>query len=174
MDARLARDAGEHLGGVGELRLPFRTDEAGCFDALQAGGREPVDQFDFVGGGDEGLLVLQAVARADFDDADVSVHAGSDSTSASATSAASASTKSPATARTSAMVPARGAFRLNSIFIASITITSWPASTPPPVAALTTTPRPGTGATTFSAPAPAAPRSCRSLASGRTEARRGG
>src|SRR5690606_13084606 len=155
MDAGLARDAGEHLGGIDQLWYPFRTDEAGRLDALQTGGREPVDQRDLVGGGDQSLLVLQPVARADFDDADVVVHADSEAC-ANATSTASASTKSPAAARTSAMVPARGALRLSSIFIASITITSWPASTTSPAAALTTTTRPGIGATTLSAPAPVA------------------
>src|SRR5690606_25784706 len=74
-DSRQAPDAGEHLGCVGQLRHPFGADEAGGLDAAQAGGREPVDQLDLVGSGNELLLVLQAIARADLDDADEVVHA---------------------------------------------------------------------------------------------------
>src|SRR5690606_25502453 len=169
MDARATGDPGEHLGGVGQLRHPPGADEAGRLDALQAGGREPVDQFDLVGAGDHRLLVLQPVARADLDDAYVAGQGGahvSAPASARATSTVSASTKSPACAWIAATVPARGAFRLSSIFIASITITSWPASTVSPALALTTTTRPGIGATTLSAPAPAVPASCRYIATG--------
>jgi len=67
---RASLDGGEHLGGVGQLRHPLRTDEAGRLDAEQAGARQPVDQFHLVGSGDEGLLVLQTVAWPDLDDAD--------------------------------------------------------------------------------------------------------
>src|SRR5690606_18231704 len=154
MHARSAGDAGIDLGGVGQLRHPLRADEAGRLDAPQPGGGEAVDQGDLVGGGDRRLLVLQPVARADLDDADRRLHAAS--AFSSATSTASASMKSPAAARTSATVPARGAFKLSSIFIASITISSWPASTTSPAATRATTTRPGIGASTRSVAAPAA------------------
>ena len=37
--ARAPRDAGEHLGGVGHLRHPFRADERRHFDHRQAAPR---------------------------------------------------------------------------------------------------------------------------------------
>ena len=52
---RPARDAGEHLGGVGHLRHPFRADERGDFDHRQAGRRQPVDELDLVAGRDRRL-----------------------------------------------------------------------------------------------------------------------
>ena len=69
--ARPSRDAGEHLLGVRHLRHPFRADERRDFDDGQAGGAQPVDELDLVGGRDGDALVLQAVARPDFDDGDV-------------------------------------------------------------------------------------------------------
>ena len=55
------------------------------------------------------------------------------------------------------MVPARGAFKASSIFIASITISSWPSSTTSPAATRTSTTRPGIGAARWRAPADSAP-----------------
>ena len=63
-----AVDAGHDGGAVGHLRHPFRRYERGGFDVLQAGLRQPVDQFDLDLGRDEVLFVLQAVAGTDFDD----------------------------------------------------------------------------------------------------------
>src|SRR5690606_10441708 len=161
-DARLAFDPCHHLGRVRQLRYPFRADEAGGLDAAQAGGREPVHQRDLVRGGDHRRLVLQAAARGDLDDADEVAHAAS-AASPTTTSTASASTKSPATARSAATVPARGALTDSSIFIASITSSSAPASTCWPASTRTTTTRPGIGARTWPSPAVSSP-PARSLA----------
>ncbi|MNV49510.1 hypothetical protein D3C71_1414680 [compost metagenome] len=73
-DAGAALDAGEDLGGIGQLRHPLRADETGGFDAEQAGGREPVDQLDLVGGADQLFFILQTIARAYFNDTDEVVH----------------------------------------------------------------------------------------------------
>src|SRR5690625_2795293 len=70
-------DAAVHLRGVGHLRNPGRIDEAGGLDGAQAGTAEPVDQLDLGPRRHDGALVLQAVARADFDDADGVGHRGS-------------------------------------------------------------------------------------------------
>src|SRR5690606_616049 len=121
-------NAGHHFRSVGQLRHPFRADEAGRLDAAQAGGREPVDQGDLVGGGHHRRLVLQAVARGDLADAHAVAHAAS-SASSTCTSTASASTKSPAAARNADTTPSRGALTDSSIFIASITSSSSPAAT---------------------------------------------
>src|SRR6185437_14685733 len=74
--ARYLANAAEYLRRIGKLRHPLGADEAGGLGGLQAGGRETVDQCDLHLGWQQGLLVLQAVAGADFDDADVvvSVH----------------------------------------------------------------------------------------------------
>ena len=66
--ARPPRDAGEHLGGVGHLRHPLRADERRHFDHRQARRAQAVDERDLVGGRHERALVLQPVARPDFDD----------------------------------------------------------------------------------------------------------
>ena len=68
-DAWPALDAAEHLGGAGHLWHPFGRDEAADFDVAQAGGAQLIDQAHLVGDADRLLLVLQAVARADFDQA---------------------------------------------------------------------------------------------------------
>src|SRR5204862_7350729 len=112
-----------------------------------------VDQLDLVGGGNDRLLVLQAIARADLYDAHRHAHAAG----SSSTSAASPSTKSPAAARSSATTPSRGAFRPISIFIASITPSSWPALTVSPTPTRISTMRPGIGASTRSLLLPASP-----------------
>jgi len=68
--ARLAHDARHHLGVVGHLRHPFRADEAGHLDVLQAGGLQAVHQLDLGGGGHRLFFVLQAVAGRDVDQLD--------------------------------------------------------------------------------------------------------
>ena len=69
-DAGPARDAGEDLGGVRHLRHPFRADERRHLDDRQVRGAQPVDERDLVGRRHRDALVLQAVARSDFDDGD--------------------------------------------------------------------------------------------------------
>ena len=68
---RLLEHAGQHRGGIGHLRHPFRADEAGDLDVRQAGLLQPLHQLDLVGGGHRLRLVLQAVARTDLDQGDV-------------------------------------------------------------------------------------------------------
>ena len=63
-------DTGEHLGGVGQLRYPLRADETGCLDGAKTASAEAIDQRDLVARRDQRLLVLQPIARADFDQAD--------------------------------------------------------------------------------------------------------
>ena len=87
-DAGLAADALQHLGVVGHLRDPLRRDERRRLDRRQAGVREPLDQLDLHRGRHLARLVLQAVARADLDDAD--------RRHSSVTSSAPSSTCSPA------------------------------------------------------------------------------
>src|SRR3546814_6858773 len=86
------------LGGIGRLRHPLRADEAGGFDRPQASGRQAVDQLDLGRGGNDGLLVLQAVAWADLDDADAGGQGHAQVSSV--TRLASASTNSPSAVRT--------------------------------------------------------------------------
>ena len=50
------------------LRDPFRTDEAACLDGRHTRAAESVDELDLDGGRDDGLLVLQPIARPDFND----------------------------------------------------------------------------------------------------------
>ena len=59
------------FGCISQLRHPFWADETGCLNRLQASGRKAVDQRDLHLGWKQGLLVLQAIAGADFDDADM-------------------------------------------------------------------------------------------------------
>ena len=56
--------------GVRHLRHPFRADERRHLDHRQVRGGQAVDELDLVGRRHQRLLVLQAVARADFDDGD--------------------------------------------------------------------------------------------------------
>jgi hypothetical protein len=55
---------------VGHLRHPLGTDVAGDLDLLQAGRLQAVHQLDLDRRGHGLLFVLQAVARADVDEAD--------------------------------------------------------------------------------------------------------
>ncbi|MNZ95338.1 hypothetical protein D3C78_1144840 [compost metagenome] len=70
-DPGLALDLREDLGGTGHLRHPLGRHEAADFDIAEAGGGQVVHQAHLVGDADGLLLVLQAVARADFDQADL-------------------------------------------------------------------------------------------------------
>ena len=76
-DARQALDAGHHVGGVAHLRHPAGRHEGGRLDGLEPGRAEAGDQLDLGLGADDLLLVLQAVAGAHLDDADMGgeVHA---------------------------------------------------------------------------------------------------
>src|SRR3546814_6279811 len=112
------------------------------------------DLLDLGRGGNDGLLVLQAVAWADLDDADAGGQGHAQVSSV--TRLASASTNSPSAVRTVATTPSRGAFSESSIFIASITSNSCPCATLSPPATRTSTMRPGMGAATWS-PLPSAP-----------------
>src|SRR6185437_8864361 len=102
-----------------------------------------------------GLVVAQHLRRA-FAQIGVAIeqfgHGGFPRQLAKRTSTASASTKSPCSADTFSMVPARGAFKASSIFIASITSSSWPSATLSPGLAFTSTMRPGMGAMTWLPP----------------------
>ena len=112
-------DAGEHVGRIRHLRHPLRADERRHLDHRQAGRGQQIDERDLVRRGDRGGLVLQAVARADFDD-------GDRADGASWLRARSAPAR-PAPARRRgnsrrATVPSPGARTGSSIFIASSTI----------------------------------------------------
>src|SRR6185312_8254757 len=144
--ARFLADCGEDFRGIGELRHPFRTDKAGRLDGLQAAFRQALDQFDLDRRRHDGLFILQTVACANFDDANACRNRAHDF--ANITSTASASTNSPVLALTDSIFAACDAFRLNSIFIASMTSSSWPSATSSPAFALTMTMRPGIGART--------------------------
>ena len=67
-----ARDAGEHLGGIAQIRDRFRRDERRHLDLGDTGSRQRIDQRDFVSCGEAAWLDLQAVARRDLVDEDVS------------------------------------------------------------------------------------------------------
>ena len=56
--------------GVGELRHPGRRDERRRLDRLEPGGGQSADELRLHGGRDDGLLVLQTVARAHLVDGD--------------------------------------------------------------------------------------------------------
>ena len=128
--ARAPVDAANDLGRVGHLRHPARADERRHLDRREAGGGQPVDERDLVGGGDRRVLVLQAVARPDLDDPDVGSRRGS----AGAAHAISrrptpGCTSSPTRQATVATVPSRGARTASSIFIASSFTSTSPLAT---------------------------------------------
>jgi hypothetical protein len=62
-DALAPLHAGQHLGGVGELRDHVGPHEGGHLHPPQAARREHVDQPHLLGGGNRLRLVLKAVAR---------------------------------------------------------------------------------------------------------------
>ncbi|MNK91997.1 hypothetical protein D3C87_1121150 [compost metagenome] len=67
--AGFALDLREHLGRTGHLRYPFGRNETADFYIAKAGGAERIDQLHLVGDADRLGFVLQAIARADFDQA---------------------------------------------------------------------------------------------------------
>ena len=71
-DAGLAPDARHHFGGIGHLRHPLGRHERRRLDRGEARVGQQVDQRDLDVGRHHRLLVLQAVARADLDQADPS------------------------------------------------------------------------------------------------------
>jgi hypothetical protein len=64
-DAVGDRDAGEHVGGIGQLGEHIGPDEARDLDATQPRARECIDQPDLVWGRDRLGLVLKAVPGTD-------------------------------------------------------------------------------------------------------------
>ena len=66
----LVAEGRHHLDRVGELRDPLGVHEAGRLDDRQPGGDQPPDELDLDLDGDDGLLVLEPVARADLVDRD--------------------------------------------------------------------------------------------------------
>ena len=66
-------DAAQHLGRSDHLRDRLRRHEGADLDGVEPGADQRLDEGDPVGDADRGLLILQAVARADFDDADASL-----------------------------------------------------------------------------------------------------
>src|SRR5690606_9563827 len=152
--ARLLLDAGEHLGTAGHLWHPLGRDEAAHLDVAQAGCSQVVAQAHLVGHADRLFLVLQAIARADFDQADVlrQVHrvlsrfVGGPQASSSSTSTAPSPTISPSPQYSALTVPVWGARMLCSIFMASSTTRAVPASTAWPGSTSTRTILPFIGA----------------------------
>ena len=132
---------------------PLRVHEGGRLDDRQPGGEQPAYELLLDVDGDERLLVLQAVARADLVDRDPLRQRVIVAASTTNTRRPSA-TCSPVAAPTVVTVPANGALRLSSIFIASSTPSTWPSSTASPSATRTSRTVPGIGA--VSAPSPTA------------------
>src|SRR5699024_8693587 len=67
INARLSIDPLNYLRCIRHLRNPVRLDEAGGLYGLQASQGQPVNQIDFGLCRHNGSLILQAVARPDFD-----------------------------------------------------------------------------------------------------------
>ena len=74
--AVLMRQGGHDLLGAGHLRHALGIDEGDHLLAPDAGGFQPADQVELLVDVEHGLLVLQAVAGADFDDLDLAGHQG--------------------------------------------------------------------------------------------------
>jgi hypothetical protein len=70
-DASFLLDLREHIGRTGHLRHPLGRDETADFHIAQACGSQVIDQTHLVGDADGLFLVLQTVAGADFDQADL-------------------------------------------------------------------------------------------------------
>jgi hypothetical protein len=61
---------GHHLGRIGHLRQPLGGNEGGRLDVPEAGIAEAADQLGLGRGRNRPAFVLEAVARAGFDDSD--------------------------------------------------------------------------------------------------------
>ena len=113
-------DAAQHLVRIHHLRDRLRRHEGADLDGMQPRADQRLDEGDAVGDADRRLLVLQAVARADFDDAHGIAHcwphAADGSTSASSTPSC---TISPTLHLIAFSTPANGARKVCSIFITS-------------------------------------------------------
>src|SRR3954464_15403771 len=142
-------DAAQHLGRSDHLRDRLGRHERADLDGVEACSDQRLDERDPVGDADRGLLVLQAIARADFDDMDAIAHDAAGSISAN-------STPSPTMSPTLHLIffntPAKGARRVCSIFITSSVRIAAPFSSIAPSCASRATTVPGSGATILSSP----------------------
>ena len=68
------RQSRGNLLGAGHLRDALGVDERDRLHAPRAGGLEPADEFELLVDLKQGLFVLQAVARSDLDDLDMTAH----------------------------------------------------------------------------------------------------
>ena len=68
------RQGGHDLLGPGHLRHALGVDEGHHLHALRPGGFQARDHFQLLADLQQGLLVLQAVARADLHDLDLAAH----------------------------------------------------------------------------------------------------
>src|SRR5438874_8760968 len=146
----MVADTAQHLIRADHLRDRFRRDERADLNGVQAGRDQRLDESDAIGDAYRRLFVLQAIARADFDDADGLAH----DTAAGSTSASS--TPSPTMSPTLHLIffstPAKGARRVCSIFITSSVRIAAPFSSVAPSSASSATTVPGSGATILSSP----------------------
>src|SRR5205085_5928339 len=129
-------------GAVSHLRHPLRTDECARFDDAQTGVAERGDVVDLRLRRDGYFLVLQAVARTDFDD----LHGFNGDFHVSVTRSTPGCTSSPSLQLIAAIVPSRGAVIWCSIFIASRISSGAPFCTTSPAAAKIFSTTPGIGA----------------------------
>src|SRR6185437_9651333 len=72
--AWVTADAAQHLIGADHLRNSLRRNEGPDLDRVKSGAEQGLDKRDARFDADRRLLVLKAVARADFDDAHLVVH----------------------------------------------------------------------------------------------------
>jgi len=73
-DSTIAGDLLHHGDGVRHFRHRLGIDEARRFHALDPGVDQPVDEVQLYGGFKQDRVVLQAVARSDFNDLDRTAH----------------------------------------------------------------------------------------------------
>src|SRR5947207_9155575 len=142
-------DAAQHLGRSDHLRDCLGRHEGADLYGAEARSDQRLDEGDPVRDADRRLLVLQPVARADFDDMDAIAHDAAGSSSAS-------STPSPTISPTLHLIffntPANGARRVCSIFMTSRVRIAAPFSSVAPSSASSATTVPGKGATILSSP----------------------
>src|SRR5207237_988263 len=131
----------EHVRGVAHLGDPLRADERRRFDDRVSGLAQPIDERNLVGRGNRRRLVLESIARANFDDGRSGWKGHSNSTSGT-----SGCTSSPGRQLTATIRPSPGAITGNSIFIASRTTSTVPFLTRSPGAILIATTVAGMGA----------------------------